>query len=141
MNDGALGEGIKIRKVARSGAFARARVRSAISGRRLPSAHYYFQAHKAPLDGFSISEEGDGARSLVFILFFIEILRVVDAGIIVGRWVRAIKTYDVGRRLGGAQRLTVCRSVPAKMKEARRSEQLMAAECCSSLCVVPHRGV
>lgn len=43
-------------------ALGRLRRRSAASGRRLPSAYYYFQAHKAPLDGFSISEEGGGAR-------------------------------------------------------------------------------
>lgn len=67
---GCNGEQLKIRKVARPRTFVRVRVRSGISGRRLPSAHYYFQAHKAPLDGFSISEEGDGARKLVFTLFF-----------------------------------------------------------------------
>lgn len=72
----------------------RARVGSAISGRRLPSAHYYFQAHKAPLDGFSISEEGDGARDLDFFPFFIEILRAVDAEIIVGCGCVRDKTYD-----------------------------------------------
>lgn len=43
-------------------ALGRLRRCSATSGRRLPSAYYYFQAHRAPLDGFSISEEGGGAR-------------------------------------------------------------------------------